>query len=251
MMSIAKKCDRCGKMYDQYNVKDSEANPNGIRLLNIDGRQQCFSHKLIDLCPDCMKQLQNWLKDSDMIATLPDNDIYDKCKTCQSNAKYQEENKALKDQIKQLAAEKQERESKVTAEKPIDTVTDAAKSVLEHPDVFDLTELLGKVSIIKKENEALQTELLFQKDSMRRLRLEKSALESKNESLMDEMRQLKEKLWKIEGENSPKVGDTATINGTLYEIRKVAVETCCNGTATITTYLDEVGVTHTSKSKEV
>lgn len=89
-MSIAKKCDRCGKMYDQYNVKDSEANPNGIRLLNIDGRQQCFAHKLIDLCPDCMKQLQNWLKDSDMIATLPDNDIYDKCKTCQSKVKYQD-----------------------------------------------------------------------------------------------------------------------------------------------------------------
>ena len=90
-MSIAKKCDRCGKMYEQYNMKDSEENPNGIRLLNIDGRQQCFSHKLIDLCPDCMKQLQNWLLNAKTVPFNQYEGMCDKCTSCIHKANYQDE----------------------------------------------------------------------------------------------------------------------------------------------------------------
>lgn len=71
-MAEAKKCDRCGKLYEPYNksklygiigrkiywrvsafafmIEDSEG-------YSIDGRH--------DLCPDCMKSLQKWFKDKE------------------------------------------------------------------------------------------------------------------------------------------------------------------------------------------
>ena len=60
-MSIAKKCDRCGELYTLYNVKKSETDTNGMMLLNIDEKMSYFSHKAMDLCPDCMKSLRFWL----------------------------------------------------------------------------------------------------------------------------------------------------------------------------------------------
>ena len=33
-MACAKKCDRCGKLYEQYNSKNDRKNPNGIMVLN-------------------------------------------------------------------------------------------------------------------------------------------------------------------------------------------------------------------------
>ena len=35
-MALAKKCDRCGKFYEEYNTKYDGKNINGILLLNID-----------------------------------------------------------------------------------------------------------------------------------------------------------------------------------------------------------------------
>lgn len=32
-MACAKKCDRCGKLYEQYNSKNDRKNPNGIMVL--------------------------------------------------------------------------------------------------------------------------------------------------------------------------------------------------------------------------
>ena len=59
---IAKKCDRCGKFYEQYNVKSDSKNINGLCTMNIDSRQRYYSHELIDLCQDCSTELINWLK---------------------------------------------------------------------------------------------------------------------------------------------------------------------------------------------
>ena len=59
---FTKKCDRCGKLYEQYNVKNDSKNINGICTMNIDFMQKYFSHELIDLCPDCSTKLINWLK---------------------------------------------------------------------------------------------------------------------------------------------------------------------------------------------
>lgn len=60
-MASAKKCDRCGKLYERYNERNDEDNINGILTLNIDSKQQYFTHKLIDFCPDCKDSFQEWL----------------------------------------------------------------------------------------------------------------------------------------------------------------------------------------------
>lgn len=57
---IAKKCDRCGALYEQYNLKNNPMNINGIMFLNLDGSQQYFGHKPSDLCPKCSDELLNW-----------------------------------------------------------------------------------------------------------------------------------------------------------------------------------------------
>lgn len=54
-MACAKKCDRCGKLYEQYNSKNDRKNPNGIMVLNLDSQRRYFAHNALDLCPDCMK----------------------------------------------------------------------------------------------------------------------------------------------------------------------------------------------------
>lgn len=59
-MACAKKCDRCGKLYEQYNFKNDRKNPNGIMVLNLDSQRRYFAHNALDLCPDCMKGFQDW-----------------------------------------------------------------------------------------------------------------------------------------------------------------------------------------------
>ncbi len=59
-MACAKKCDRCGKLYEQYNSKNDRKNPNGIMVLNLDSQRRYFAHNALDLCPDCMKGFQDW-----------------------------------------------------------------------------------------------------------------------------------------------------------------------------------------------
>lgn len=55
-MALAKKCDRCGVLYEHY--KDVNHIKTGI----IDSNATSFCPvKEYDLCPDCMKWLQRWL----------------------------------------------------------------------------------------------------------------------------------------------------------------------------------------------
>lgn len=60
-MASAKKCDRCGKLYERYNERRDHDKINGILTLNIDDKQQYYSHKAIDFCPDCKDSFQKWL----------------------------------------------------------------------------------------------------------------------------------------------------------------------------------------------
>lgn len=60
-MANAVKCDRCGRFYDNYNMRNNEDNINGIMTLNIDMNRKYFSHRAIDLCPECMKSFKQWL----------------------------------------------------------------------------------------------------------------------------------------------------------------------------------------------
>lgn len=59
-MAYAKKCDRCGKLYEEYNINKDEKNPNGIMVLNLDYQRKFYSHTHMDLCPDCMKGFHDW-----------------------------------------------------------------------------------------------------------------------------------------------------------------------------------------------
>lgn len=56
-MSIAKVCDICGVLYNEYNTKNEVKKPNGITLLNIDSSMEYWSHKPTDCCPNCMESI--------------------------------------------------------------------------------------------------------------------------------------------------------------------------------------------------
>lgn len=64
-MANARKCDRCGKLYEEYNVGHNNKKPNGIQLISLDTSHKYFGYFLMDLCPDCMDQFQEWLKQQD------------------------------------------------------------------------------------------------------------------------------------------------------------------------------------------
>ena len=61
----AMKCDRCGKFYNYYEggktFKDTEK-ANAVVLIDRDSERDYSSRKIYDLCPDCMKELEDFLK---------------------------------------------------------------------------------------------------------------------------------------------------------------------------------------------
>lgn len=64
----AKKCDRCGKLYEHYDgCKDfkSNGNANGVLLIDRDLENKYYGRKDYDLCPDCMNGLIAFLKRED------------------------------------------------------------------------------------------------------------------------------------------------------------------------------------------
>lgn len=75
-MACAKKCDRCGKLYEQYNSKNDRKNPNGIMVLNLDSQRRYFAHNALDLCPDCMKGFQDWFGEVKQMERLTER-VYD------------------------------------------------------------------------------------------------------------------------------------------------------------------------------
>ena len=62
-MSLAKKCDRCGNLYEQKDVNVCGVITNGLSLIYRDDQNsKAFSHKYFDLCPECLAHLADWLK---------------------------------------------------------------------------------------------------------------------------------------------------------------------------------------------
>lgn len=59
-MAIAKKCDICGKLYEQYNTKRDKKNTNGFMFLNLfyDDNSYC-EYDPYDCCPECMTSIRN------------------------------------------------------------------------------------------------------------------------------------------------------------------------------------------------
>lgn len=64
-MARAKKCDRCGKLFEHYDgskeFKEGER-ANAVFLIDRDLDNKYWGRKSYDLCPECMKKLENFVK---------------------------------------------------------------------------------------------------------------------------------------------------------------------------------------------
>ena len=62
-MSLAKRCDRCEKLYEPKDIDIRGAIVNGLSLVNRDEQNsRAVSRKYFDLCPECLLSFANWLK---------------------------------------------------------------------------------------------------------------------------------------------------------------------------------------------
>ena len=66
-MGLAKKCDRCGNLYEPKDIDIRGAIVNGLSLIDRDDRNsRAVSRRYFDLCPECLAHLANWLKNKPM-----------------------------------------------------------------------------------------------------------------------------------------------------------------------------------------
>ncbi len=66
-MAVAKKCDRCGELYEYYgreNVDDYKNKQNSVMICNIDeSGDKYYNNGLKDLCPNCLRSFKTWWDD--------------------------------------------------------------------------------------------------------------------------------------------------------------------------------------------
>ena len=63
----AMKCDRCGKFYEHYagsKIFYETTKANAVSLIDIDLERKHYSRKTYDLCPECMKELEDFLNNN-------------------------------------------------------------------------------------------------------------------------------------------------------------------------------------------
>lgn len=60
-MALAKKCDMCGKFYDEYNFSKDDKNINRIMILNLDMNDYYYTNRPLDLFPSCKDSFKKWL----------------------------------------------------------------------------------------------------------------------------------------------------------------------------------------------
>lgn len=66
-MALAKKCDRCGRLYNHYPVGDAPGTWNSVRLERHAANGHFQSQRdSMDLCTYCMNDLQSFLMNLDM-----------------------------------------------------------------------------------------------------------------------------------------------------------------------------------------
>lgn len=58
-MALAKKCDRCGKLYEAYSVEGDDR-MNGITEANIEITGRWMIREVFDLCPECKRSFEKW-----------------------------------------------------------------------------------------------------------------------------------------------------------------------------------------------
>lgn len=74
-MALAKKCDRCGKLYENYDdIECNDVQVNRIDTIGYRPGERSIS-KSYDLCPDCCFDFARWLVDPETIVIK--NDLED------------------------------------------------------------------------------------------------------------------------------------------------------------------------------
>lgn len=62
-MALAKKCDRCGDLYEHYPIGSPTGSCNAIRRVRrgLNGTVE-YDGKSMDMCPDCMVIFEKFIK---------------------------------------------------------------------------------------------------------------------------------------------------------------------------------------------
>ena len=62
-MGLAKRCDRCEKLYEPKDIDIRGAIVNGLGLISRDAHNiNVVPRRYFDLCPECLLSFANWLK---------------------------------------------------------------------------------------------------------------------------------------------------------------------------------------------
>lgn len=62
-MGLAKRCDRCEKLYESKDINIRGAIVNGLGLISRDAQNiNTIPRRYFDLCPECLLSFANWLK---------------------------------------------------------------------------------------------------------------------------------------------------------------------------------------------
>lgn len=62
-MSLAKKCDRCGKLYEHYPIGNRAGAYNAVRLVRRDFNGKLLHERDVnDLCPECMAEFKEFME---------------------------------------------------------------------------------------------------------------------------------------------------------------------------------------------
>ena len=62
-MSLAKKCDRCGKLYEHWPISNQLGTHNAIKLIQtISSGERICERDTYDLCRECMADFKKFMK---------------------------------------------------------------------------------------------------------------------------------------------------------------------------------------------
>ena len=58
---IARRCDVCGALYEQYGTRNNVLDCNSLALRNTDENNRHYEHERIDFCKECQKVIYSAL----------------------------------------------------------------------------------------------------------------------------------------------------------------------------------------------
>ena len=61
-MALSKRCDRCGRYYQQKELSINGYPTNGIILIDRERDNRSYNTRtIVDFCPGCLKSFNDWL----------------------------------------------------------------------------------------------------------------------------------------------------------------------------------------------